>query len=153
MNNVYFKTIILFIIFIIVPGCEIAHYYETLPPPEQLVGEWMSYDGEEYIKIHNNFDTVIKNNNRKEYHFTVTGKGKRIFLDEVPFPKKPPYFEVTGRFILFGDDDINLRITWDKPVTADRPFGLYEYKGKLSLYTYVGDPDNPNSFLLLDKQP
>jgi hypothetical protein len=155
MNNMYyFRIFFLFAIIAIGNGCEWGHFHETLPSPEQLIGEWKSHDGEEYIKVHNDFDTVIKNN-CQEYHCIVTGKGKRIFVDDLPIPKNPPYFEVTGNFVFVANtkQENMLMINWDAPVNIHRSFGLYEYKGRFSLYTYVGDPDDPNSFLKLYKQP
>jgi hypothetical protein len=155
MYNIhYVRIFVLFTTITIGNGCEFGHFHETLPPAKQLVGEWKSHDGEEYIKIHEDFDIVTKNNHR-EFHCVVTGKGKRIFVEGSPVPPNPPYLEVTGSFILAENakDSSTFKICWNAPVDHIRAFGLYEYKGILSLYTYVGDPDNPYSFLTLKKQP
>jgi hypothetical protein len=140
----------LFMVVVIGDGC--GRYYESHPHPDQLIGEWRSCDGEEYIKIHKDYKTIIKNN-CKEYHCTVIGKGKRIFARSgvaVIMPRTA-LEEVTGSFILLKDTkEPRFMITWDPPINCSRAFGLYDDGNKkLWLYTYVGDPDDPNSLLML----
>jgi hypothetical protein len=160
MKKIVFYIIILFVFFIVCGGCDCDLDFPTQPqghmPPEFLVGEWKSFDNIEQITIQKDFQIVVQNK-RREYHFVVDGKGKRIFADRTMLPYEPTYkyIETAGHFIIREPARLEetFSIYWVDPVNSSRPFGIFKFKNGYALYTYVGDPDNPNSLVLLYKKP
>jgi hypothetical protein len=124
-------------------------------PPDFLVGEWMSFDSSEQITIEKVSEIVVQN--KREYHLVVNGKGKRIFADMTMLPYRPTYkyVETAGHLIIREPARLEetFSIYWADPVNSYRKFGIFKFKKGYALYTYVGDPDDPNSRVLLYKKP
>jgi hypothetical protein len=127
-----------------------------MAPGDILIGEWQSLKDYEHITIQKGVE-VIDQNNRREYHFIVRGKGKRIFIDHgrswSNIPKNPQYMELSGKIIIRESQRLEdtFSITWDDPIGSYRPFGIMKFNKRkgYTLYSYVGDPDNPYSRILL----
>lgn len=140
----FFPCVIVFLLS--VSGCGSGYFIDTIDDPDQLVGEWESWDGGEYMNITK--EEAVDKGNRKEHRYSVIGKGRDMYASGVNVKDKRPLLEAKGTFVCTESHRGTFRIHWAVPVSCEKAYGLFQ-EDRLAIYTYITDPDFPGSMIRL----